>query len=138
MTETIYTLIQWLIPSGSLATVVVWLTNKTLRNLRATKEIHDTYKVMYEDVKVTLIAISDENKKLCTVVARLERAVSKAPSCRYYDACPINHELRELSEVNGKRKGSKRQRGDKRNTDSDKRPGTGVESGTGDPDGEPP
>ena len=56
MTETISNLLQWLIPSGSLATVLVWLTSKTLRTLRETKEIHDTYKVMYEDVKVTLIA----------------------------------------------------------------------------------
>lgn len=138
MTETLYSLLQWLIPSGSLATVVVWLTNKTLRNLRSTKEIHDTYKVMYEDVKVTLITISDENKKLCAVVARLERAISKAPGCRYYDACPINHELREYQETSEKRKGTKRQRIDKRNTDSDKHTGARVESGTGDPEGEPP
>ena len=80
MTETITTILQWLIPSGSLATVVVWLTNKTLRNLRATKEIHDTYKVMYEDVKVTLITMSNEYNKLYTVVVRLEHAISRAQS----------------------------------------------------------
>lgn len=139
MTETLYTLLQWLIPSGSLATVVVWLTNKTLRNLRSAKEIHDTYKTMYEDVKVTLTAISDENKKLFLIVARFERAVSKAPSCRYFDnACPVSRELRNYPEVDRKPKGNKRQRGDKRNTDSDDRAGTGIEGGNGDPGGEPP
>lgn len=139
MTETLHTLLQWLIPSGSLATVVVWLTNKTLRNLRSAKEIHDTYKTMYEDVKVTLTAISDENKKLCIIVARFERAVSKAPGCRYFDAaCPVSRELRDYPEINGKPKGNKRQRNNKRNTDSDDRPGTGVESGNVDPGGEPP
>lgn len=139
MTETLYTLLQWLIPSGSLATVVVWLTNKTLRNLRSAKEIHDTYKTMYEDVKVTLIAISNEKKDLYAIVVRLERAVSKAPGCRYFDAaCPVGRELRDYPEISGKPKGNKRQRGNKRNKDSDDRPGTAVEGGNDNTSGEPP
>lgn len=139
MTETISNLLQWLIPSGSLATVLVWLTSKTLRTLRETKEIHDTYKAMYEDVKVTLIAISNEKKDLYAIVVRLERAVSKAPNCRYFDnACPVGRELRNYPEINGKPKGNKRQRGNKRNTDSDDCAGTGIKSGNGDPGGEPP
>ena len=64
MTETLTDILQWLIPSGSLGAVVVWLTNKTLRNLRTAKEIHDTYKKMYEDVQVTLVEMQGDNKKL--------------------------------------------------------------------------
>ena len=50
MTETIINLLQWLIPSGGFGAVIVWLTNKNLRNLRMTKEVHDTYKTMFIDV----------------------------------------------------------------------------------------
>lgn len=138
MTDTLINILQWLIPSGGLGAVIVWLTNKTLRNVRTAKEVHDTYKALYDDLRQTLIQLQDENKKLYKVVSRLERAVSKAPRCRYYDTCPIRDELRDNPEISGKPKGGKRQRSDKRNTDSENYSGSGVESGNGDSPGEPP
>lgn len=138
MTDTLINILQWLIPSGGLGAVIVWLTNKTLRNVRTAKEVHDTYKALYDDLRQTLIQLQDENKKLYKVVSRLERAVSKAPRCRYYDTCPIRDELRDNPEISGKPKGGKRQRSDKRNTDSENNSGSGVESGNGDSPGEPP
>jgi len=109
MTETIINLLQWLIPSGGLGAVLVWLTNKTLRNLRTSKEVHDTYKLMYEDVQKTLLDIRSENKslyeitciqreeneKLCKAITSLERALSRAATCRHWDDCPIRTELRK-------------------------------------------
>lgn len=138
MTETITTILQWLIPSGSLATVVVWLASKTLRNLRETKEIHDTYKTMYEDVQVTLISISDEYNKLCTVVVRLEKAISRAQGCRYADNCPVNHELRGYKETIPRGSDNDRQRYNKRNENGPVRPRSSLDGDAIDPDGEPP
>lgn len=138
MTDTLINILQWLIPSGGLGAVIVWLTNKTLRNVRTAKEVHDTYKALYDDLRQTLIQLQDENKKLYKVVSRLERAVSKAPRCRYYDTCPIRDELRDNPEISGKPKGNKRQRSDKRNTDNENYSGSEVESGNGDSPGEPP
>ena len=64
-------LLQWLIPSGGLGAVLVWLTNKTLRNLRTTKEVHDTYKLLYENIRETLIELQNENNKLYKSISRL-------------------------------------------------------------------
>lgn len=110
MTETLTNILQWLIPSGALGTVVVWLTNKTIRNLRTVKEIHDTYKVMYEDLHNTMLEIQGDNKKLQRAVGRLERAVSKVSSCRYYPNCPVNIELQQQATEQPKVRGRSRQR----------------------------
>lgn len=103
-------ILQWLIPSGALGTVIVWLTNKTIRNLRTVKEIHDTYKVMYEDLRNTMLEIQGDNKKLQRAVSRLERAVSKVNTCRHYPNCPVNIELQQVAELPSKTRGRGRQR----------------------------
>jgi len=95
MNDTLLSLLQWLIPSGGLGAVVLWLTNKTLRQVRTAKEMHDTYKVMYEDTKQTLVDIQYEKKELHKVISRLERAINRCFSCRYYDSCPAINELQK-------------------------------------------
>lgn len=99
MTETLTTLLQWLIPAGGFGTVIVWLTSKNLRNVRTAKEVHETYKVLYENIQQTLIELQDENKKMYKVVARLERAVNRASVCRYYDHCPVRDELQKSGQA---------------------------------------
>lgn len=137
MTETLSNLLQWLIPSGGLGAVVVWLTNKTLRNLRTSKEVHDTYKQMYQDVQQTLIDIQDENKKLYRVISRLERAVSKVPLCRHYPNCPVNIELQQHQASDSKPKGGRRQRANKGGQDGNIRGDPAIEGSTDDTDVEP-
>lgn len=137
MTETITNILQWLIPSGGLGAVIVWLTNKTLRNARTSKEVHDTYKQMYHDVQLTLIEIQDDNKKLYKVISRLERAVSKVNTCRYYPHCPVNLELQQQQGVDTKPKGRNRQRTGQGNKNSNIRADPDVENATDDTDGEP-
>ncbi len=46
MIDSLITLLQWLLPTGSVGAVIVWLTSKTLRQARTAKEVHDTYKAM--------------------------------------------------------------------------------------------
>ncbi len=91
----IMSVLQWIIPAGSFGSVLVWLTNKTLRNLRTAKETHDTYKIMYQDTKQTLVEIQNEKKELLKMRSRFERALSRCFSCRYYDICPAIHELQK-------------------------------------------
>ena len=100
MTESMTAILQWLNPSESVEAVVVWLTNKTLRNVRTAKEVHDTYKAMYEDLQKTLIELRNENGNLYKRFARLEQIVSHAPVCRYWIQCPLRTELQNARSNN--------------------------------------
>lgn len=100
--ETFLQILQWLVPAGGVGTVLVWLTSSRIRDARTAREVHDTYKLMYEDVQNTLIQIQNENSKLHEAVARLESTLSRATRCVHYGVCPIRGELQKLAE--GKRK----------------------------------
>ena len=95
----ILSILQWLVPSGALGGVVVWLTNRTIRQTRTIKEAHDTYKVMYNDVTETLIKVQDEQKQtnieLNKAIQQLNRTLQRAMRCRYYHQCPIRDELQK-------------------------------------------
>lgn len=97
-TDFIWQIAQWLVPAGGLGAVAVWLTSWVIRNTRTAKEVHDTYKTMYEDIQGTLIELQNENKKLYKAVSKLERAVSKATTCRYFADCPMRGELQEQTD----------------------------------------
>jgi hypothetical protein len=95
-------ILQWVIPAGGIGSVLVWLTSRTLRQLRKSKEIHDTYKSMYQDISETLCHLSattkdlrDENENLRRGFTRLERAVTRAINCRHYNDCPVRAELQK-------------------------------------------
>lgn len=96
MTETLLTLLQWLVPTGSVGAVIAWLTSKTLRQARTAKEVHDTYKAMYEDLHGTLIDLQHDNTQLHDAIRRLESAIRRATECRYYGTCPLRSELQHL------------------------------------------
>ena len=96
MTESLLTLLQWLLPTGAVGSVIVWLTSKTLRQARTAQEVHNAYKAMYEDVQGTLIHLQNENIQIHSAMLRLEAAIRKATACRYYDTCPVRSELRKF------------------------------------------
>lgn len=56
MADTIMQIIQWAIPSGGLGAAIGWLANRNARRASAAKSVHDTYKLMYEDISRELIA----------------------------------------------------------------------------------
>ena len=93
MIDSLITLLQWLLPTGSVGAVIVWLTSKTLRQARTAKEVHDTYKQMYDDLHDQLLTLSNENKHIRSSLSRLERAVTKGATCRLWSQCPIRSEL---------------------------------------------
>lgn len=96
MIDSLITLLQWLLPTGSVGAVIVWLTSKTLRQARTAKEVHDTYKAMYEDVQGTLINLQHDNSQLHDAILRLEATIRRATECRYYGTCPLRSELQQL------------------------------------------
>jgi hypothetical protein len=62
--EWIQHVLEWLVPAGGLGSVAVWLTSRTLRHLRTAKEVHDTYKTVYEDVSTEIRELRGEVAKL--------------------------------------------------------------------------
>lgn len=105
--ETILQILQWAIPSG-LGTAIGWFWNRRVNQAKAKKEIHDTFKQMYEDVSSTLLALQNENKELHATINdlqekdaltrrainRLSRAIEAIPLCNYHSQCPVLGELR--------------------------------------------
>lgn len=84
---------QLLVTSGLLGGGVGWLVNRTLRKARTAKEIHDTYKAMYEDLSGTLKDLRNDNEKLYGRISLLENIVHRAATCRYWLHCPLRSEL---------------------------------------------
>jgi hypothetical protein len=132
MSGTLIDIAQWLIPSGGLGAALAWFFSKTLRQIRTTREVHDTYKQLYENIQETLVDLQDENKKLYRAVSKLERAISKASSCRYYADCPIGRELLREREADTKPSRRKRQPGAAGDPDGAVRADPGIESAAGD------
>lgn len=91
--DQLLTLFQWLAPAGGLGAILGWLTNSRLRATRTAKEVHDTYKQMYDDLHGQLLTLSNENKHIRSSLSRLERAVTKGATCRLWSQCPIRSEL---------------------------------------------
>lgn len=95
--ETLLTLLQWLVPSGGVGALLVWLTSRTLRQTREAKEVHDVYKSMYEDVQATIKALQYDNNNMQMALGALRRTVLRSLSCRYYRVCPLRSELPTIS-----------------------------------------
>jgi hypothetical protein len=139
MTDTLTTILTWLIPSGGLGAVIAWFFSKTLRDLRQTKEVHDTYKSLYEDISKTLNDVQNELDELHKELGRFRRAVAKIYGCRYYPDCPVQYELQN-SKTGGngnKIRKSVRQHSD-RGSSIENNTDTGEESNPDSTDTEPP
>ena len=129
MTETLMNILQWLIPGGGLGAVIAWIFSKTLRNLRQTKEVHDTYKTLYENISKTLTDVQDELDELHKELGRFRRAVSKIYGCRYYPDCPVQHELQNSETVaNGNKVRKSKRQPRIRNPDNENNTGSGSKS----------
>lgn len=110
MTETIASILQWLLPGGGMGAVMIWITSRKLRTIRVAKEEHDTYKQMYQDVSNTLLEFRTDYERLQKSINKLERAISKAHGCHYRDICPIlRSELQNNEKPRGKPGGTNKQ-----------------------------
>lgn len=110
-----FDILQWALPSGALGSVLTWLFGRSLRRTRDAKEIHDTYKQMYEDVSSSLVTLQQKNEeingKLEDLTAehlrtrralnRLSRAIESIESCDYRNICPVRSELQISEDSDG-------------------------------------
>jgi hypothetical protein len=133
MTDTLTNILQWLIPSGGLGAVIAWIASRRVRNTKIVKEVHDTYKTMYEDVQHTLLENRNENEKLYKAVNKLERAVSRATMCRYWDSCPIRAELPDGKGITHRKNGKNPSGQPRIRNPADKN--SSCAGGEGEPDG---
>lgn len=97
--EHLMEILQWLIPSGGLGMLLGWVTSRRIRNARTRQEEHDVYLKMYEDTKRTLVELNEDNTQMLRRLARLEVAILKSRSCRYFHPhCPLRIELQNVSQ----------------------------------------
>lgn len=102
-TELITQILQWLLPSGFVGSLWVWLRHKENRKVLAAKERSDAYKEMYDNLSGTLIDLQNENIKLYKAVRELNRTIQKASTCKHYADCPIRSELQKSGQIDTER-----------------------------------
>ncbi len=130
MAGTILDIIQWAIPSGGIGAAIAWVANRKATAAKTAKSVHDTYKVMYEDVSTLLVETQKkyeettkiteklvaENNLTRRAVNRLSRAIEAIQLCPHRAACPVSSELQldedggEGGKPSGGKRGTKGQR----------------------------
>ena len=107
MADTIMQIIQWAIPSGGIGAAIAWIANHKVKQASAAKSVHDTYKLMYEDISRELLAtqkkvdestktmegLGEENKRIRYALNRLTRAIQAIQRCPHSGSCPVSNEL---------------------------------------------
>lgn len=133
-------ILQWAIPSGGIGAAIAWIVNRKARSAKVAKEVHDTYKTMYEDVSHLLLEtqkkyeetiqriddLGTENIRIKRGLDRLSRAIEAIQTCPYRASCPVYRELPD--------EGSSKRKGGKRSVEQRKQPGgkQPVRDGAGD------
>lgn len=85
-------------PAGlgtAVGAVLGWLLNRRISKVRKVGDIDAAYMDNINQLREELIKIQDENRKLYRAIARLDRTVARATSCRHWDDCPIRNELQK-------------------------------------------
>lgn len=107
MADTILQILQWAIPSGGIGAAIAWIANRKAREAKTAKEVHDTYKTMYEDISTLLVetqkkyeetkeqieALGAENGRTRRALNRLSRAIEAIQLCPHRANCPVSSEL---------------------------------------------
>lgn len=105
--ETILQILQWAIPSGGIGAAIAWIANRKTRQAKTAKEVHDTYKMMYDTVSAELVSLQKqimsnyekmeelkgENSRTRRALNRLSRAIEAIQVCPYSSSCPVRSEL---------------------------------------------
>ena len=88
-------ILQWAIPSGGIGAAIAWVANRKVKSAQSAKSVHDTYKLMYEDISRELLAtqkkvdestkamegLGAENKQIRYALNRLTRAIQAIQRC---------------------------------------------------------
>lgn len=138
--DSVMEILQLLVTSGLFGGGVGWLVNRSARKARTAKEVHDTYKAMYEDLSGTLIELRNDNEKLHGRIGLLESVVHRAASCRHWPSCPLRPELPYAKRGGPEHSDRTVRTGQPRIRNPGYDDDAGCEGGgeTDDPDGKPP
>lgn len=109
--DVILQILQWAIPAGGVGTAIAWLVHRKAMNAQDAKQVHDTYKAMYEDISALLEktqrkydetiekseALEHETQLTRRALNRLSRAIESIGQCQYKEMCPVTKRLKESS-----------------------------------------
>lgn len=122
MTDIIMNILQWAIPSGGIGAAIAWIANRKVKSAESAKQIHDTYKAMYQDISKELLSVQEksdenarkneeriiqmqkentalverlnkENIRIQRTLNRLSRAIEAIQLCPHRATCPVSGEL---------------------------------------------
>lgn len=120
MTDIIMNILQWAIPSGGIGAAIAWIANRKVKTAEQAKQVHDTYKSMYEDVSRELLnlqrkvdestrenasaieELNRENTRTRNALNRLSRAIEAIQLCPHRATCPVSGELQNGEEGTGR------------------------------------
>ena len=148
MADTIFQILQWAIPSGGIGAAIAWIAEKKTRDAKTAKEVHDTYKAMYEDISALLVetqkkyeetkeqieTLGTENSRTRRALNRLSRAIEAIQICPHRANCPVSSELSLDEEadtgkqVRAKHRTTRQRGGEHQHTADATREGTNVSS----------
>lgn len=87
-----------LFPAGlgaAIGTAIGWFFNRRLSKARNGGDIDAAYMDNIQNLRSDLLNSINENRKLYRAVARLDRTVARATTCRHWNDCPIRNELQK-------------------------------------------
>ena len=105
--DTILQILQWAIPSGGIGAALAWIANRNVNKAKSAREVHDTYKQMYQDISDVLLklqknydelskslnTVKTENGSLKRAINGLRRAIESINDCPYKRECPVRDRL---------------------------------------------
>ena len=144
MAETIFQILQWALPAGSIGAAIAWIANRRLRTVEEKKKVEDTYKQMYDMVSAELVGLHKQNRinyekmeelrgendKTRRALNRLSRAIEAIQLCPHRAACPVSGEL-SLSEDGDKGKLRRTRQRSEGSRTADEHPQTVAAAGDG-------
>lgn len=115
MADVILQYLMWAIPSGGIGAAIAWVANRKTRAAKAAKEVHDTYKAMYEDISTLLVetqkkyedttrkieSLDAEHVRTRRALNRLSRAIEAIQLCPHRGSCPVSDKLQDDEEDDG-------------------------------------
>lgn len=97
---TIESILQWVLPSGFIASLLTWLVNRKLYRAKSVQEQQMIYKQLYEDIQLTLKQVVDEKKELLDAFSKLQAAVYAIGVCKYAHQCPVTIRMQKQPKGN--------------------------------------
>lgn len=96
--DTLMQILGSLFPAGlgaAIGTAIGWFFNRRLSKARNGGDIDAAYMDNIQNLRSDLLNSINENRKLYRAVARLDRTVARATTCRHWNDCPIRNELQK-------------------------------------------